>query len=267
MLTSLAFATALALVPAQEGQLEIVNARPTYGYLGPARPRTGVLPGDVAHFRFDIKNMALDKAGKASYTLLLKVIDAKGKTRYRLGPTNSVALNCLGGDSMPCSASLEVPLDTPAGPVELQVLLQDRVSGRKAAFKSKGKVLPADFGLVRVGLFADPESKVPASAVGVVGEVRYVGFAAVGFARDKTSGQPDLDVSLRVKDEQGKETMPAPLTGRVTADVPAEMLVVPMHFGLTLNRTGNFTVELSGTDRRSGKTSRVSFPLQVVESK
>jgi hypothetical protein len=267
MLTSCVLLTALALAPAQNGQLEIVNARPTYGYLGPNRPRTGVLPGDLATFRFDVKNMQLDKTGRASYSLLVEVVDAKGKTRFRLGPSNAVALNCLGGDSMPCSASLEVPLTTPPGPVTLRVVVGDRTSGRKATFQTKGKVLPADFGLVRVGTFADRESKVPAPAVGVVGQALYVGFAAVGFARDKTSKQPDLDVSLRVLDGNGKETMPAPLSGRAHADVPEDLHVLPMQFGLTLNRTGDFTVELSATDRLSGKTSQVRFPLRVVDGK
>ena len=264
MLTSFTFLAALTLAPAQEGRLEIVNARPTYGYLGPARPRTGVLPGDVAHFRFDVKNMTVDKHGRASYSLLVQVIDDQGKTRFRLGPTNAVAMNCLGGDSMPCAASLEVPLDTPAGAVKLRVVIEDRASGRKAIFETPGKVLPAAFGIVRVGTFADREGKVPAPAVGVVGQVVYVGFAAVGFARDKTSGQPDLNVSLRVLDENGKATMPAAMSGRANADVPEDLHILPMQFGLTLNRTGHFTVVLDATDRLSGKTSQVRFPLGVV---
>jgi hypothetical protein len=268
MVTSFAVLTVLALAPAQEGgKLEIVNARPTFGYLGPARPRTGILPGDVAHFRFDVKNMALDKKGRASYSLLVQVTDAKGKTRFRLGPTNAVALNCLGGDTMPCSASMEIPLDTPPGPVKLKVLVKDRVSGRQATFEGKGKVLKPGFGLVRVGAFADPEGKVPAPGVGVVGEVLYVGFAAVGFARGEKTGQPDLAVSLRVLDAKGKETMPAPLTGRASADVPEDMKILPMQFGLTLNRAGQFTVELSARDQVSGRMSQVRFPLRVVEYK
>jgi hypothetical protein len=267
MLTTFTFLAALTLAPAQTGQLEIVNPRSTYGYLGPARPRTGVLPGDVAFFAFDVKNMQLDKQGRASYTLLVQVVDHKGKTRFRLGPYNAVALNCLGGDTMPCSASLEVPLDTAPGECTLSVSIEDRISGRKTTLKAKGKVLPADFGLVRVGLFADRVGKVSAPAVGVVGQVLYVGFSTVGFARNKTSKQPDVAVSLRVLDEKGMATMPAPLAGRANADIPDDLKILPMQFGLTLNRTGQFTVELTASDRLTEKTARVRFPLRVVDTK
>src|SRR5262249_55700536 len=58
MMTALACLLTLSLAPAQEGKLEIVNPRATYGYLGARRPKDGkgVLPGDVLHFRFDVKN-------------------------------------------------------------------------------------------------------------------------------------------------------------------------------------------------------------------
>src|SRR5262249_5061331 len=61
-MTSLLLLVALARVPcaAQEGPLEIANARATYGYLGATHPKVdGRLPGDVVNFTFDIKNLKL----------------------------------------------------------------------------------------------------------------------------------------------------------------------------------------------------------------
>lgn len=41
----------------------------------------------------------------------------------------------------------------------------------------------------------------------------------------------------------------------------------PGQFVLPLNRAGKFTIELKATDLLSNKTSQVSFPLTVLESK
>ncbi|MCI0464462.1 MAG: hypothetical protein L0Z62_46610 [Gemmataceae bacterium] len=248
------------------GKLEILNPRATYGPLGALRPKgVGVLPGDVVDFRFDVKGMKFDPKGRASYSLLVEVLDTADQPLFRLGPINSVAQNFLGGDLMPCHASLEVPLDMAKGVCCLRVTVTDRATNRKGVFETHGKVLPADFGLVRVGTFADREGKVPTPPVGVVGESLYVNFSAVGFARAKDKKEPQIDVALRVLDDKGKPTMATPLSGQAGSDHPLELKLVPMQFGLTLNRAGRFTVELSATDRISGKRSQVTFPLRVLD--
>ena len=106
MLPSLVLLAALATVGAQNAPLEIANAHATYGYLGAPHPTVeGRLPGDTIFFTFDIKNMKLDDAGRASYTLLVEVTNDKGQLIYKLGPTNAVAQNYLGGNSLPCSTA------------------------------------------------------------------------------------------------------------------------------------------------------------------
>jgi hypothetical protein len=266
MMTTLACLLALSQAPAQGGKLEIANARATYGYLGALRPKDsgGALPGDVIYFRFDVKNMKLDENGRASYSVLVEIFDDKGEEVFRLGPHNAVAQCCLGGDTMPCSARLDLPLTAKPGLHTLKVTVHDRAADTKATFEGKGKVRPADFGIVQVGTFADREGKVPTAPVGALGSSLFINFSAVGFARDKTSKQPDLDVSLRVLDDKGQPTMPKPLTGRANHDIPEGIAIVPMQFGLTLNRAGHYTVELSATDRHSGKTARVAFPIRAL---
>jgi hypothetical protein len=266
MMTALACLLTLGLAPAQEGKLEIVNPRATYGYLGALRPKEGkgILPGDVLHFRFDVKNMKLDSNGRASYSLLVEVFDAKGHQIFRLGPHNATAQCYLGGDTLPCSAHLDIPLTTKPGVHTLKVTVHDRSADKTVGFEYKGLVRPADFGIVQVGTFADREGKVPKAPVGVLGSSVFINFAAVGFVRDKTSKQPDIDVSLRVLDAEGKPTMPKPLTGRADRDIPEGLAIVPMQFGLTLNRAGHYTIELSATDRHSGKSARVTFPIRAL---
>jgi hypothetical protein len=265
MMPSLVVLLALQTAGVQDAPLEIVDPRATFGYLGARHPVVeGRLPGDTIFFTFDIKNLSQDDTGRASYSLLVEVADAKGSLIYKHGPINAVAQNYLGGNTLPCSAHLDIPLDWTPGEHHFKVTITDRTTKKSVSLERKSKILPPDFGLVRVGTYSDRESKVPAAAIGVTGESIYVSFASVGFARDKTTKQPNLEVSMRVLDDKGKPTFAKPLTGTVDKDVPESVRIVPMQFGITLNRVGNFTVELTATDKITGKSAKVNLPLKVV---
>ena len=254
----------VATAAGQDSKLEITNARATYGYLGSTHPSVaGRLPGDILFFTFDVKNLKQDDAGRASYSLLVEVTDAKGALLYRQGPTNAIAQNYLGGNSMTCSAHLEIPLDTAPGVRHFKISLTDRNADKTVTFEKQGTVLEPGFGLVRVGAYADREAKVPAAPIGVVGESLYLSFAPVWFARGKDK-QPDLHVSLRVLDDKGQPTFPKPLTGKINMDVPEDVKIMPMKFGISLNRVGTFTLELEATDKIAGKSAKVTLPLRVV---
>ena len=43
----------------------------------------------------------------------------------------------------------------------------------------------------------------------------------------------------------------------------AKDLAVPMTFGLTMNRAGRFTIELTAEDRITGKSATISYPIRV----
>jgi hypothetical protein len=265
MLQYLVLLSALGIAGAQDAPLEIANAHATYGYLGAPHPTVeGRLPGDTIYFTFDIKNMKLDDAGRASYSLLVEVTDDKGHLVYKQGPTNAVAQNYLGGNSMPCSAHLDLPLDSVPGVHHFKVTITDRTTNKMVSLEKMGKILAPNFGLVRVGTYADREARVPAAPIGVCGETLFFSFAPVGFARDQATKQPNLYVSMRVFDDKGKPTFTKPLTGIVNKEVPDDLKVVQMQFGITLNRTGAYTVELEAIDKISGKSAKVNLPLKVV---
>jgi hypothetical protein len=265
MLNSLVVLTAFVCGGGQDRPLEIANPRATYGYLGATRPKEGRLPGDVVFFTFDIKNMAQDDAGRASYSMLVEVTDSKGASVFKLGPTNSVAQNYLGGNSLPASAHLEIPIDAKPGEYNFKLTVTDRTTKKSAVLESKASIAPLDFGLVQIGTSADREGRVPVPPVGVVGGTIYYNFSAVGFGR-MDSKQPDVHVTMRILDEQGKATFAKPLSGVVNKDVPEDQKIMPMQFGVTLNRTGTFTVELEATCVVCKKTTKVSMPLKVVSS-
>jgi hypothetical protein len=264
MYTALALALALGGPKTTDGQLEITNVRGTYGFLGATRPRTGVLPGEVVHFAFDIKNLKLDKHARAYYSVGVEIFDPKGQLFYREAPRNATAQNHLGGNSLPCAAQLAVPIDAAPGEYTMKITLRDRKAGKTVTFQNKGKVLPPAFGLVRVGTFADREGKVPWTPVGVVGESVYVHFAPINFTRDKKTKQPSLLVKMRLLDDKGKPTFAEPLTGRANSDIPPELPFLPMQFPLTLNRAGRYTIEIEATCELCGQTTQVRLPLRVL---
>src|SRR5262245_55407576 len=125
MFGSLLFLAVLGLQPAEDAKLEIVNARATYGALGsPIDKSMGRLPGDVAHFSFDIKNISYDKTGMCYYSFLIEIRDPKGQLMYKEGPRNAVAQNALGGNLLPCHAQLEVPIDAEPGVYSMLVTIE-----------------------------------------------------------------------------------------------------------------------------------------------
>jgi hypothetical protein len=252
-------------VAAVEAKLEIVNPRATYGHIGAVRAKSeGILPGDVAHVTFDIKNLKLDERGQAKYSVAIEVRDAKGQLFYEQKPFNAVAQNFFGGNVIPCSAHMDIPLDTPPTDLRWKVTVHDRLANASVTAEGTGKVLAPAFGLVRVSTSADPEGKVAIPPVGVAGSLLYVNFAAVGFGRDAKTKKPDIWVELRVLDDQGKPTFPKPLTGQVQEDISEKARLVPMHYGLTLNRVGQFTIELTARCRHCGVSSTVTFPVRIL---
>ncbi len=267
MRATLACLLALALPPAQDNDLEIINAHGTYGFLGAERPKSGVLPGDVFFFAFDVKGIKQDAHGKAKFSIKTEVVDDKGEVFFKEGPYNSVAHNCLGGDLLPCAAHLEIPADTKPGTYTLKVTIEDLATKKTKTFEAKGKVLEPEFGLVRVGTFADANGVVPAPPLGVMGSSLYINFSLINFQRDAASKQPKVHLSLRILDEKGNPTLKEALTGEIKDKINSDAKLIPLHFGITCNRVGTFTVEVTATDKVADKTAKLTFPLHVTSGK
>jgi hypothetical protein len=264
MLTTLLLTLTTAVAPVQAGSLTLNNARLTHGYLGPERKSSDYLPGEVVFLAFDIENTKLDSAGRAAFSIALEVLDGAGQVRFREVPRKLVARTYLGGNTLQGVTQIQVPPEAKSGDYTIRVIVQDTVSKVSKTLEHKARVLPMEFGVIHVNVSADREGNVPRGPVGTVGEAMHVNFAVIGFQRNGTTKQPAVDVALRVTDEKGKETMTQPLTGKADRDIPADFKMIPLQFALTLNRTGRFTIEVSATDRLSGKTSRVRFPIKVT---
>jgi hypothetical protein len=264
MLTTLALVSALGLVPGQPGSLALTNVRSTYGLHGSTRPDNKLLPGDQVFLAFDIENVQTGSDGKVQYSIAMEVANGAGKVLFKQAPRDLTANNALGGTNLPAYANLQVGLDQPPGDYTVKVTVTDRGSKASKTLTSKFQVLPKGFGLVRLALTGDPEGFVPVPFP-ATGQTLWINFAAVGFGRQ--GDQPNLNVTMRVLDEKGKPTSAKPFVGAVSKDVPKNAVAVPMQFALELNRAGTFTVELKGTDKVSGKTATLTFPITVLKAK
>ena len=268
MWTTLAFAAALTLAPAQAGQLELTNARTTYGLLGAPRTDGKYLPGDSFTLAFDIEGMTVDDSGKVLYSIALEVADSSGKAHFKQAPRDMEAQNSLGGNSLPGAVSLLIGLDQPPGMYTVKVTVTDRAAKKSKTLTNTYEILPKAFGLVRLTTTGDPEGRVPTPFLGE-GQALWINFMAVGFGRQKDEKeQPNIKVELRVLDESGKPTLAKSFVGEVTQDIPKNATSVPGQFLLELNRAGKFTVELKATCKVTGKeTATLTFPITVLKAK
>ena len=254
----------LGLQSAQTGNPSIMKDRLTHGHLGPVRGSAKYLPGDVIFLNFEVQNMTFNAEGKAFYAIGLEMLDGKGTSLMQQKPHSATALNYLGGGVLPSAANMQVPLEAAPGVYVLRVTVIDNASKKNAVKEQKIEVLPRAFGLINVGTSADPAATIAWSPVGVVGDSIFLNFSAVGFARDQQTKQPNLKVTMRVLDDKGQPASGVKMQGEAKSDVPESMAVVPMQFGITLNREGRFTFELTATDVLSGKTATVSYPVRVL---
>jgi hypothetical protein len=266
MLGTLAFLAALPLATAQGNALTLSDARATHGILGPARADSKLLPGDSLFLTFVIDGLKADDAGKVQYSIGTEVTDGQGKSVFRQPPRDQEAVNALGGGRVPAFAQVDVGPDQAAGEYTLKVTVTDRAGGGSQTLTHKCQVLDKALGVVRLTTTCDPEGQLPAGLLGP-GQSLYVNGAVVGFARDNATKQPNVDVELRVLDDQGKPTVAKPFGGTIKENVPAKATSLPVQFHLGLNRPGKFTVEVKATDRVANKTFTQTFPLTVLSPK
>jgi hypothetical protein len=266
MWTACVLTAALSAAPAQSGQLALTNVRTTYGFLGAPRTDIKFLPGDSVVLSFDIDGLQPDSNGKVLYRIAMEVADSKGVVHFKQTPRDRETVLALGGNRVPAFASLNIGLDQPPGDYTVKVTVSDQVAKASQTLTHTCQVVPKTFGIVRLTTTNDPNGQLPAPFVGE-GQSLWVNFATVGFGRDQGKNQPNLSVTLNVRDENGRPTMAKPFMGDVNQNIPSHALALPMQFLLELNRAGKFTIDLTATDKVTGKTTSLSLPLNVMKTK
>ena len=256
----------LAAAPEETGKLTFNNVRDTHGLMGPKRLTDKILPGDEFYLCFDVEGVTIGADGKVHYSVAVEVADPKGKMLLKQEPKNLDAPASLGGKRIPAFVHLNVGLQSQPGAYTVNVTVVDLPTKHSQALKRTVEVLPKGFGIVRVKATSDSEGQTPVSVLGA-GEGLWLTVGAVGFARGGADKQPDLSFEMRVLDEDGKPVPGKPVAVQVNKDVPADAVLVPARFFLSLNRSGKFTVELTAADKVGAKTTQLKLPLVVAEPK
>jgi hypothetical protein len=273
MLSTLVLTVALSLTPGQNGALALSNARTTLGgILGPRRPDSNYLPGDVCYLAFDIENLKLTADGTAEYSLGLEVTDAAGKAVYSAKPAGMKTTLLLGGSKLPASAFFYIQPNQPPGGLTCTLTVNDLTANAKQTVATKITVIPQRFGLIGVTAYHDEGRTIAAPLQATEGDSLWLMFGVVGFGRAGKPKLPDLVVEVRVL-EQGTSVNKQPLTITLNAKVIAlnrvevneDSPVIDLGtYRLPLNRAGKFTVEIKAECKVTGKIDTVTLPLTVT---
>jgi hypothetical protein len=262
MLTPFVLA-ALIASPAQAGGLELTNIAPTYGILGPVRPSTALIPGDVLCVRFDIDGITIAKDGKVTYTMQQEVVDKAGKQWFKPDPVNRVDQAPLGGGKLPGYTFVTAGLDLPAGDYLLKMTVTDNATKASKSFEQKFSVLKADFAIVAVYASSDTQGRLPAATTGVVGGSIFLHYSAVNFQKDAMKKQPDLKFEMMMV-ENGKPTVTTPAVWEVKDGVDEKDATYSMRYPVPFTRPGKFAVRLTATDNLTKKVATVDIPVTVL---
>ena len=266
MLQTLALAAALSLAPAQNGALNLTNQRIAQGgILGPKRANADFIPGDVVYFAWDINNLQLTPAGTVKYTIGLEVTDAAGAKVFTAPPASVLEVTLpQGGTKLQASAFFGIEPSQKDGALTARISVRDVTANATQSFEQKVNVLAARFGLVGVTAYLHPERQVASPLQLVEGQTLWLGFGVVGFTRGAGNGQPNIAVELQVV--QGGKPLAQPIVVALNPNrvIPAGQDLID--FGtqpLPINRTGDFTIEVTARDKVGNKTDKVTLPLTV----
>lgn len=249
----------------EAGTLSLINVRSTHGHLGPRRTEDKLAPGDTLGVTFDVQGITVDADGKVRYSIGEEVTDKAGKTIFKQDAQKAEGTVSLGGSRIPAYAELRLPLTQAPGEYTLKVTATDLASGTSQTLARPFTVLPKGLAVVNLRTTADMDSLLPIGALSV-GQPLWLSFAIVGFARDKATGQPNVQVEAFVTDADGKPTSRG-LATTIDKGVPAALVGLPIQKLVSPNRPGQFTGEIRVKDNLTGQTAKLSFPFTVIEPK
>jgi hypothetical protein len=265
MRIALAALILIVATPAARAKVEVKDVQAAHGQLGPERDGLDYFPGDEVFFRFTVTGAKTDDQGRMSGEIRMTLTDAVGKAVLN----HTVAVKqvlAFGGDRVPAKAVLELGHQFLPGTYEFAVEFTDALAGESDGFKKQFTVKPLEFALVKVRFAHDEAGKAPARVGGVVGQTLHLKLAAVGF--DRTKGEVDLEMEVRVLDKDKKPVAPQGVRAAVRNADPATVKAathVTFTGELTLTRPGDFVLRVAVTDKLTKKTVTFESPLKVTE--
>jgi hypothetical protein len=248
--------------PAQA--LELKNLRAAYGVLSAPRESSKFLPGDMLTLVYEIEELKINpKTGVATIHQSMEITDAKKKVVYSHNPRVPMDVPLFGATQMPGLSTAIMTTDQPAGTYNLKITVEDKLAKVSKSLEYEFELLKPAFGIV--------QAFTP--AVAFQNQDFMVNFAVTGMLRDKKERLPDVEVSMRLLDKDGKSLVPAPIKNNIrdlhvegspTYDL-TRVSVVQVSLPLVLTQKGAYTIALAANDKIAGKTVTLNLPLTVVD--
>ncbi|MFT3880501.1 MAG: hypothetical protein QM703_12665 [Gemmatales bacterium] len=252
----------LLQAPAGESKLIVSKVRPTLVDLGPIRPDTSYLPGDVMHVTFDVAGFSLDAEGLYKYSAKLSVEDSAGKVigseDYGNGPAR---LGALGNGKSRFSFQLPIPVDQAPGNYKAKLVMGDANAKGTVTIEQGYKVLSPAFGFVRLQTGRGPFGRSPTPCTGNVGEALAFGFHLVGISKGKNNNG-NVDLTVEVQDSQGRMLGKPQVSSftNLNANDP-----LPLTFEVPLDQAGQYKVVFKAVDKSNNRSATMTLPFTVIE--
>ncbi|MCI0685303.1 MAG: hypothetical protein L0Y71_24660 [Gemmataceae bacterium] len=251
---------ALLAAPAAAPAVELKNFRVCYAPLpfGATRVDAKCLPGDFLFVTYDIEALKFDdKTGKASFVTVLELFDAQAKEIFKKETPSEVVAH-LGGSRMPGDLHVQMGRAQKPGKYRIRLTVLDRLAKSSDSEVYSFELLPPTFGI----------AGIVAPAIGFPGQHHSTEFALVDLTLDGKK-QPDVEVTMRVFDDAGKEVA-KPIVSILPRDLPVgadleKENFVPMRYPIYLNRSGRFTIDIHAKDKAGNKEARLKYPLNVLD--
>lgn len=253
----------------QDGDLAIKNITATYGQLGPPRTDLRYIAGDILHFQLDINGLRHDEAGRLRYILHLELVGPGNKVLFRQKLPEITQVRVMGNPSVRQALHLALAEDWPPGDYRLQVAVED-AQNPKATRASQAlafKLVPQEFGLVHFQLYSiyTPQVQLPCPGIAVVGQTVHVTAVVLRGKKDKPDQPWNLDVEMRLLDEQGKPLVGGfPVTGQFRK-IPGDLDFLDVRFDLPVQRAGKFFVSIQATEPGTNRSAKLVVPLQALD--
>ena len=276
MWTTVALMSALSFTPAQAGQLELKNARFTYGFLGQARKESTFLPGDLVLLQFDIEGLKVKDDGYAKYSVGWSLFShKKNKELFAKEPETLEVVNSLGGSSQPVFIMPRPGTYMEPGDYTIKVDVADVLGGTPQKLERKFTVKPMEFGIVNPGFVyhVNPGVAGPlyAPPVAVPMQNLMLHFTTVGATEQGEKSLPKVSLKVEIQDESGKPVKKTPITGkaeRYDTDEAKKLKLIPFQIPIQVNRSGKFKIVVSAKDEHAGKTTSLPpLDLTVIDVK